>query len=176
MRNQFGKSLVISALTTLGVAALASSAFAQVPPPIEQDFEFEGTVEGTCSFLDVQPGILANPDPNVLVANELEGGYATGLMLCNSPATISLGDLMATNDVSERLLDTAETYTYGVSFTEIDGPTTDEIERTMGEPGAEQLNLPPSEFEVEADMMIEGLFPLEGGDYAFKFTVTATAN
>ncbi|NEO74633.1 hypothetical protein [Moorena sp. SIO3H5] len=175
MRNQFGKSLVISALTTLGVAALASSAFAQVPAPIEQDFEFMGTVEGTCSFVDVQPGALTNPNPEVLAVIN-PGDYATGLMLCNSPATISLGDLMATNEVSERLLETAETYTYSVSFSEIGGATTDEIERTMGEPAAIPLNLPPSEFEVEADMMIEGLLPLEGGDYAFMFTVTATAN
>ncbi|NEO36862.1 MAG: hypothetical protein F6J90_11295 [Moorea sp. SIOASIH] len=180
MRNQFGKSLVISALTALGVAAGATSAFAQVPPgppaPIEQEFEFEGTVEGTCSFVEVQPGTLGHPDSKVLVANEVEGDPATGLMLCNSPATISLGDLMATNDLSQDLLDTAETYNYGVSFTEIDGPTTGEIEYSMGGPAAEPLNLPPSEFEVEADMEIEGLLPLEGGDYAFKFTVTATAN
>ncbi|NEO63247.1 MAG: hypothetical protein F6J98_23525 [Moorea sp. SIO4G2] len=178
MKNQFGKFLVISALTAVGVAAGATSALAQVPPAsatIEQDFEFEGTVEGTCSFVDVQAGTLTNPVDEVLtVVNP--GDYATGLMLCNSPATISLGDLMATNEVSERLLETAETYTYGVSFTEIDGPTTDEIERTMGEPAAIPLNLPPSEFEVEADMEIVGLLPLEGGDYAFKFTVTATAN
>ncbi|NEO50630.1 MAG: hypothetical protein F6K55_43730 [Moorea sp. SIO4A3] len=175
MRNQFGKSLVISALTALGVAAGATSAFAQVPAPIEQDFEFMGTVEGTCSFVDVQPGALTNPNPEVLAVIN-PGDYATGLMLCNSPATISLGDLMATNEVSERLLATAETYTYGVSFSEIGGATTDEIERTMGEPAAIPLNLPPSEFEVEADMEIVGLLPLEGGDYAFKFTVTATAN
>ncbi|AOX03396.1 hypothetical protein BJP34_31680 [Moorena producens PAL-8-15-08-1] len=179
MRNQFGKSLVISALTAVGVAAGATSAFAQVPPgpsaPIEQDFEFEGTVEGTCSFVDVQPGALTNPNPEVLaVVNP--GDYATGLMLCNSPATISLGDLMATNDLSQDLLDTAETYNYGVSFTEIGGATNGEIKRTMGDPAAEPLNLPPSEFEVEADMEIVGLLPLEGGDYAFKFTVTATAN
>ncbi|NEP54736.1 MAG: hypothetical protein F6K65_40490, partial [Moorea sp. SIO3C2] len=183
MRNQFGKSLVISALTAVGVAAGATSALAQVAPPppgpaapIEQDFEFEGTVEGTCSFIEVQPGTLANPNPEVLVANEVEGDSATGLMLCNSEATISLGDLMATNDLSQDLLDTAETYTYSVAFTEIGGSTTGEIERTMEDPAAEPLNLPASEFEVEADMMIEGLLPLEGGDYAFKFTVTATAN
>ncbi len=180
MRNQFGKSLVISALTALGVAAGATSAFAQTAPgpgpaAIDQDFEFMGTVEGTCSFVEVQPGTLANPDPKILVANELEGETATGLMLCNSAATVSLGDLVAMNDLSQDVLDTAETYTYGVSFTEIDGPTTDDLVATMGEP-AESVNLPASEFEVEADMTIEGLLPLEGGDYAYKFTVTATAN
>ncbi|NEP27612.1 hypothetical protein [Moorena sp. SIO3I6] len=174
MRNQFGKSLVISALTALGVAALATSALAQAAP-IEQEFEFEGTVEGACSFVDVSLGVLTNPNPEVLAVVNPDDA-ATGLMFCNTPATISLGDLIATNDLSQNLLDTAETYTYGVSFTEIDGATTGEIEYSMGEPAEPPLNLPPSEFEVEADMMIEGLVPLEGGDYAFMFTVTATAN
>ncbi|NET84202.1 MAG: hypothetical protein F6J94_20475 [Moorea sp. SIO1F2] len=141
MRNQFGKSLFISALTALGVAAGATSAFAQVPPgppasaTIEQEFEFEGTVEGTCSFIDVQPGTLINPAPEVLAVLN-PGDAATGLMVCNTPSTVSLGDLMAMNPLSEELLDTAETYNYGVYFVEIDGPKTGYIERNMGEHAA----------------------------------------
>lgn len=177
MRNQFGKSLVISALTTLGVAALASSAFAQ-EATTEQEFEFQGTVEGACSFVDVQPGNLVNPipDPFRLVANGEEGVPATGVMVCNSGAIVSLGDLIPMNDRSEAVLDTANNYEYGVTFFDLGGGPVGEIGRSKEGPVLPPQSLPPNQYDVEANMEIEGLLPLQGGDYAFKFTVTATAD
>ncbi|AOY80770.1 hypothetical protein BJP36_13445 [Moorena producens JHB] len=176
MRNQFGKSLFISALTALGVAAGATSAFAQVPPETEQEFEFQGKVEGTCSFLNVQPGTLANPEPEVLVANVVEGVPATGVMVCNSGAIVSLGDLMADNELSQELLDTANNYEYGVTFFDLGGGPVGEIGRSKEGPALPPQSLPPNQYDVEANMEIEGLLPLKGGDYAYKFTVTATAD
>ncbi|EGJ29972.1 MULTISPECIES: hypothetical protein [Moorena] len=176
MRNQFGKSLFISALTALGVAVGATSAFAQEAPETEQEFEFHGTVEGTCSFLNVQPGNLANPFPEVLVANDVEGDPATGVMVCNSGAIVSLGDLMPMNRLSEELLDTANNYEYGVTFFDLGGGPVGEIGRSKEGPALPPQSLPPNQYDVEANMEIEGLLPLKGGDYAYKFTVTATAD